>query len=635
MNKAIQPFALLVLLVLGSACSDSNSNRRATPAPPPPNTQTLNVDLASVEVIGGGAASGSASASFVLNLDDQSITGTVTLTGIDATAVQLVQGFAGETGAVVIDLDEDSATQWSIPDSTVLSAADVDALNAGGLHITVKNTAFPDGALRGQILVGNIELYFAVLSGEQQVPPLTTTASAVAAITLDPASGAIVVHLNSSGADDAVAAHVHEALAGLNGPVLIELAPDPNDPAHWFAEDDSLDGDGLDAFNEGALYLNLHTPANPGGEVRGQIVPPGIEVVFTALAAGDVVPPSSATASGVAASTLASATMTMTTNVNLVGLDDADAVAIRQAPVGQNGPDVFNLSQNPNELSQWQLDTQTLDDNTYAALNNRGLYVEATAPGFPDGAVRGQIEPEESMTGPGDAFVVVSTSPANGATVSALPGQIDITLNRAPADGAVDAAQFAVTASGGDGSFNDGNELNVNIASVSNTSEVIALDLTGANGGEDTYRISLDPEAGPTLTDGTGLILDGDEDGNPGGTFASTFEVAAGNATPTLTEIQTNTFTPSCAVSGCHAGASPAQGMDLSAGNAFSNIVGVPSNQVPNLNRIEPFDANASYLVDKIEGNGQGSRMPLGGSALPNEEIQAIRDWVDAGAEDN
>ena len=76
--------------------------------------------------------------------------------------------------------------------------------------------------------------------------------------------------------------------------------------------------------------------------------------------------------------------------------------------------------------------------------------------------------------------------------------------------------------------------------------------------------------------------------------------------------------------------------MNLEAGQTFSNTVDVPSAQNASLDRIEPGDPDNSYLVQKIEGTASaGGRMPLGQPALSNEQIQAIRDWILDGAQDN
>ena len=121
--------------------------------------------------------------------------------------------------------------------------------------------------------------------------------------------------------------------------------------------------------------------------------------------------------------------------------------------------------------------------------------------------------------------------------------------------------------------------------------------------------------------DGTGL--DGDDGGD---------EV-------TLSRVQP-IFTGNCTFSGCHAGSSPAQGMSLVAGQAFSNVVNVPAIELPTMNRVTPNQPDNSYLVHKIQGThldvgGSGSRMPLNLSPLSQSDIDLIRDWIQAGAQSN
>lgn len=110
------------------------------------------------------------------------------------------------------------------------------------------------------------------------------------------------------------------------------------------------------------------------------------------------------------------------------------------------------------------------------------------------------------------------------------------------------------------------------------------------------------------------------------------------NGSPALTfaEIQTQVFTPSCATSGCHTGANPQFGLNLSAGLAYSNIVNVNSIGNPALKLIEPGNSADSYLIRKMRGqNISGNRMPNGRPALSNSIINSIADWVDAGALNN
>lgn len=101
---------------------------------------------------------------------------------------------------------------------------------------------------------------------------------------------------------------------------------------------------------------------------------------------------------------------------------------------------------------------------------------------------------------------------------------------------------------------------------------------------------------------------------------------------PTFSEIQTNILNQSCAFSGCHASGSVSP--DLS-GNSYSNIVSKQSSK--GLNFIEPNDPENSYLLQKVLGTSSisGSRMPLNNSALSQEKIDALIEWINNGAKND
>ena len=95
-------------------------------------------------------------------------------------------------------------------------------------------------------------------------------------------------------------------------------------------------------------------------------------------------------------------------------------------------------------------------------------------------------------------------------------------------------------------------------------------------------------------------------------------------------------FNKSCAFNGCHAGANPALGLDLSAGVAYAATVGVPATQSDTA-LVDPFSTDQSFLLKKIDGMvgpGEGGNMPPGGM-LPEGEIAAIRNWIIEGAVNN
>ena len=89
--------------------------------------------------------------------------------------------------------------------------------------------------------------------------------------------------------------------------------------------------------------------------------------------------------------------------------------------------------------------------------------------------------------------------------------------------------------------------------------------------------------------------------------------------------------------SGCHAGSSPAKGLDLSPNRAYEALVNVRASQRPALWLVEPNAPDKSYLVRKLEGGPHivGRRMPRGRPARPKQEIDVIRSWITSGAAKN
>lgn len=100
---------------------------------------------------------------------------------------------------------------------------------------------------------------------------------------------------------------------------------------------------------------------------------------------------------------------------------------------------------------------------------------------------------------------------------------------------------------------------------------------------------------------------------------------------PTLASIQANVFTPICTA--CHTGASAPQGLRLDDGTSCANLINMHSPQDSSLIRVVPGNANASFIIQKLEGTQTvGARMPFGGPYLPQSTIDVIRQWIASGA---
>ncbi|MGB1700497.1 MAG: hypothetical protein ACPHRO_11120, partial [Nannocystaceae bacterium] len=112
---------------------------------------------------------------------------------------------------------------------------------------------------------------------------------------------------------------------------------------------------------------------------------------------------------------------------------------------------------------------------------------------------------------------------------------------------------------------------------------------------------------------------------------------------PTLTSVRDAVFVPSCAFNGCHGAASQAAGLDLQSDGLGTRLLDhvVAANTTMPL--VAPGDAEGSWLYQRISrcapvddmGNAMAN-MPLNAPFLLNDEAVAIvRDWINAGAQDN
>ena len=117
---------------------------------------------------------------------------------------------------------------------------------------------------------GRIWLMKATLDGKAQVPPNTSAATGTADIDYDPASKKLSWKLSYSGlSGPATAAHFHgPAEAGKNAGVAVAIPNATSSPVDGSAT--LTDAQAADLV-AGKYYINVHTAANPGGEIRGQV----------------------------------------------------------------------------------------------------------------------------------------------------------------------------------------------------------------------------------------------------------------------------------------------------------------------------------------------------------------------------
>jgi hypothetical protein len=225
-----------------------------------------------------------------------------------------------------------------------------------------------------------------LMSGEQEVPPVSTGALGTAKLTLDlpsrSISGSIV--LNGMTAN---AAHIHEGDVGVNGPIIVPLTETA--PGTWSVPEGSrLTTSQAEAFATGGLYVNAHSAANPNGEIRGQIR----REVFTAqMSAAQEVPPPISHATGTGLLSFDSVTRQFTARITVAGMT-ATAAHIHTGEIGVNGPITFPLTETPAGSGIWvSASDAKLSEAELTTLRAGGMYFNAHSVAFPNGEIRGQI----------------------------------------------------------------------------------------------------------------------------------------------------------------------------------------------------------------------------------------------------
>ncbi len=225
------------------------------------------------------------------------------------TGLQIHPGPAGINGPVVINpgvaaftsaTGSGSISQWAeVTPANTAGLAALDSLfrNPDQNYVNLHTSVNTGGAIRAQLQRTDTIVLRTHLSPDNQVPPIAGLAAN--------AAGKLTLHVTRDGAGDITSGtavfdagfefpavteftglHIHPGAAGVNGPVAISsglsVVTAPDASGNFFLSWDVAASDtaGVNAMrgllaNPAGYYMNLHTRANPGGAIRGQMSLPG------------------------------------------------------------------------------------------------------------------------------------------------------------------------------------------------------------------------------------------------------------------------------------------------------------------------------------------------------------------------
>ncbi len=246
-------------------------------------------------------------ATVVISADNSTIWYVVEYSGLSGSlaAAHIHVGASGANGGVILPLVASASPMVGsltssnfTPSGAITTFAEaVAAIKAGGTYVNLHTAANPGGEVRGQV-VAKGSAHFGTLSGAQEVPPLALGGSGSAWVVVSTDGSTLTYYVSYAGlSGTAAAAHIHLGAAGANGGVLFPLAVGPSPFVGTLtASDLTPTGSVTDmpgavaAIAAGGTYINVHTAANPGGELRAQLA--------VTVAAAPSVPPTSTPVTG-------------------------------------------------------------------------------------------------------------------------------------------------------------------------------------------------------------------------------------------------------------------------------------------------------------------------------------------------
>lgn len=214
-----------------------------------------------------------------------------------------------------------------------------------------------------------------------------------------------------------------------NAPAFAQ-APAPVAQTWFFPDGAKLTDAQITSFDAQGLYFNAHTAANPGGEIRSQIVPsaaafttdagsPATSNIFSTLMSSDQeVPATSSTATGYGTIVLDPVAKTISGVLVTNGIVGT-AAHIHEGAPGVAGPVIIPLTGGP---TVWTVPAGTVvTDDQIAKLKAGAYYLNAHTAGAPGGEIRGQLTQQLRFAALSGANVVPAvTTTVSGTGVLAL-----------------------------------------------------------------------------------------------------------------------------------------------------------------------------------------------------------------------
>ena len=313
---------------------------------------------------------------------------------------------------------------------TTLTNAQIADMIEDSVYLNVHTAANASGEIRGQLSLESDYLFDAFGNSLQEVPAVTGTASAIGSFMVSSKSGNITYKIVVNGLTGPItAAHVHFGAFGKTGAVAAPLSYTGNVLSGVIPYSQAI----YDSLGVGKLYMNIHTTANPNGEVRGQIFYEGQGIGFDGLINGAQENPAvTTTAAGAMYANVRATLDTLDYAIQVTGLTP-NAAHFHGGVAGANGGVLATLT--PNSLyPNLYAGKIALTPALISALVKDSIYANFHTAANAGGEIRGQVLSvlRTGLVGNlcgAQEVPIVSTNASGAAYVSVSRDRADITLD--------------------------------------------------------------------------------------------------------------------------------------------------------------------------------------------------------------
>jgi hypothetical protein len=276
-----------------------------------------------------------------------------------------------------------SGTINNAPDSIVAKVL------KGELYFNIHTPNFPSGELRGQILQAAGIPFKVTMNSSQQVPTLSAVAKGTGWAVLDSTGTTLNYQFTMSGlTGNPTSAHIHTGAAGANGAIVHTFTPIDSTMQGQMI---SLTETNVANLIKDGLYFNIHTAANPNGELRGQIMRSSKIMLSSVMNGANHTPVITTNGKATFFGVLDPATATLTYQLTYAQLNSGAQATAAHFHYGMSGAtggvaETINLTGNTTAAT-WT----AIPDSSMAKLVRRSFYINIHSALHAGGEIRGQV----------------------------------------------------------------------------------------------------------------------------------------------------------------------------------------------------------------------------------------------------